>query len=336
MATGFKKYFGLLKEAYAEFSADNVVKLSASLAYYAVFAIGPLLLVIVSLTGLFFEKEAVTGTLQSQMTNLVGADGAEAIITIIQNLQKQNSAAKYSIIGFVILAFGATGVFADIQDSINYIWSIKAKPKKGWLKFITNRLISFSLIVGIGFLLIVSLLINTLTDLLTTQLQRIFNSNMVLLFQCLNIFILYVIITFMFSVVYKVLPDARISWKDSRVGAAFTGLLFLIGKFAIGAYLGSSNMSDTYGAAASIIILLTWVYYSATILYFGAEFTKVYARSYGKGIRPLDTAVFIIKQEAKELPHNTPEHAVPITQAEKKAIKQQPGGEEIAVSVRPE
>jgi membrane protein len=318
---GVKKYFSLLKEAFEEFNADNVVKLSASLAYYTIFAIGPLMLVIVSLTGLFFEQESITGTLQAQMTDLVGADGAQMLMEIITNLQKQNTAAKYSIIGFVVLAFGATGVFADIQDSINYIWSIKAKPKKGWLKFITNRLLSFSLIVGIGFLLIVSLLMNTLTDLLTERLQRLFQSEMVYLFKGLNIIILYVVITFMFSVIYKVLPDAKIGWKDARVGAGFTGILFLIGKFAIGAYLGSSNMADTYGAAASVIILLSWVYYSAIILYFGAEFTKVYARDMGCGIKPYDTAVYIIKREAKELPHTTPEEAVPITKAERTGEK---------------
>lgn len=334
MAIGFKKYFSLLKEAFTEFGSDNVVKLSASLAYYTIFAIGPLMLVIVSVIGLFFEKETVTGQLQQQMASLVGQDGAQTLIEIIQNLQKQNTAAKYSIVGFIVLAFGATGVFTDIQDSINYIWSIKSKPKKGWLKYITNRLVSFSLIVGIGFLLIVTLFVNTITDLLTERLQRLFNSEMVYLFKGVNIFILYIIITFMFSVIYKVLPDAKIGWKDARVGAGFTGLLFIIGKFAIGAYLGSSNMADTYGAAASIILLLSWVYYSAIILYFGAEFTKVYARDLGCGIKPYHTAVYIVKQEAKELPHTVPEDAVPITKAERDGEKAPNNGrDEVEVTI---
>jgi membrane protein len=296
-----KSYFKLLKEAFSEFSADNVVKLSASLAYYTVFAIGPLLLVIISLTGLFFEKEAVTGELYNQISNLVGKDGAEQVFTIIRNMQEQQTAARYSIIGFVVLIFGATGVFADIQDSINYIWSIRAKPKKGWLKFITNRLLSFSLIIGIGFLMIVTLFINTLTDLFTDRLQRLFNSELVILFQIINLGLLFLVVSFLFAVIYKVLPDARIRWRDAFVGARFTGLMFLIGKFLIGYYLGTSSIGSTYGAAASIIIVLSWVYYTAIILYFGAEFTKVYALNKGGGIEPYSNAVFIIKREAKEL-----------------------------------
>ncbi|RYE25976.1 MAG: YihY/virulence factor BrkB family protein [Sphingobacteriales bacterium] len=305
MLKGKYSWFKLLKESAKEFSNDNVVKLSASLAYYTIFAIGPLLLVIISLTGLFFEAEAVTGKMYWQMRSLVGEDGANQIISIIQNMRAQNAAAKYSIIGFVILVFGATGVFADIQDSINYIWSIKAKPKKGWLKFITNRLLSFSIILGIGFLLIVSLLVNIVADALTGKLQEIFASTTVVIFQILNIAILFGIISILFAVIYKVLPDARIKWKDAFVGARFTGILFLIGKFLIGYYLGTSNLASTYGAAASVIIILSWVYYTSIILYFGAEFTKVYALNRGGGIVPYDTAVFIIKREAKELPNLT-------------------------------
>jgi membrane protein len=296
-------WFKLLKESAKEFSNDNVVKLSASLAYYTIFAVGPLLLVIISLTGLFFEAESVTGKMYWQMRSLVGEEGATQIINIINNMRAQNAAAKYSIIGFVILIFGATGVFADIQDSINYIWSVRAKPKKGWLKFITNRLLSFSIILGIGFLLVVSLLINIITDALTGKLQEVFPSTTVIFFQILNIGILFGIISILFAVIYKVLPDAKIKWKDAFVGARFTGILFLIGKFLIGYYLGSSNIATTYGAAASVIIILSWVYYTSIILYFGAEFTKVYALNRGGGIVPYDTAVFIIKREAKELPN---------------------------------
>ncbi len=296
-------WFKLLKESAREFSNDNVVKLSASLAYYTIFSMGPLLLVIISLTGLFFETESVTGKMYWQMRSLVGEEGATQIINIINNMRAQNAAAKYSLIGVVILIFGATGVFADMQDSINYIWSVRAKPKKGWLKFITNRLLSFSMILGIGFLLIVSLLINIITDALTGQLQQVFPSTTVVIFQVLNIAILFGIISVLFAVIYKVLPDARIKWKDAFVGARFTGVLFLIGKFLIGYYLGSSNLTNTYGAAASVIIILSWVYYTSIILYFGAEFTKVYALNRGGGIVPDETAVFIIKREVKELPN---------------------------------
>jgi len=296
-------YYNLLKTTFKEFIDDNVVKLSASLAYYTVFAIGPLLMVIISLTGLFFDKGDITARLYYQVQLLVGKTGTEQIFSIVSNIQNQNSDATFfSIVGIVILVFSATTVFADIQDSINYIWSIRAKPKKGWLKYIQNRLLSFSIIIGLGFLLMVSLLVNTVTDALTDRLQRLFSEDMVDIFKIVNVFILYVIVSFLFGVIYKILPDAKIKWHDAMRGAWFTGALFLLGKFLIGYYLGSSTIGTTYGAAASVVIILSWVYYTSIILYFGAEFTKVYALKLGGGIVPYDTAVFIVKREAKEMP----------------------------------
>jgi len=296
-----KKWFGIIKSTVNEFGRDNGMKLSASLAYYTIFSIGPMLLLIISLTGLFFEKRDITQDVYNQIRGLIGQDGAQELLSIIRNMQQQNSAARYGIISVVILFFGASGVFVEIQTSINYIWSLKAKPARGWLKFIQDRLLSFSLIAGIGFLLIVSLFINTLMDLLSQQLQRLFSIENVLLFQALNLIILFGIITLLFAVIYKVLPDAKIAWKDAFVGASFTGVLFLLGKFLIGFYLGNSKFGNTYGAAAALILILSWIYYSAIILYMGAEFTKVYALRVGKGIRPYKTAVFIMKREEKEI-----------------------------------
>lgn len=296
-------YYNLLKTTFKEFIDDNVVKLSASLAYYTVFAIGPLIMVIISLTGLFFDKEDITARLYYQIQLLVGKTGAEQIFSIVNNIQSQNSdATLFSTISIAILIFSATTVFADIQDSINYIWSIRAKPKKGWLKYIQNRLLSFSIIIGLGFLLMVSLLVNTVTDALTDRLQRLFSEDMVDVFRIVNALILYVIVSLLFGVIYRVLPDAKIKWHDAMRGAWFTGALFLLGKFLIGYYLGSSTIGTTYGAAASVVIILSWVYYTSIILYFGAEFTKVYALKLGGGIVPYDTAVFIVKREAKEMP----------------------------------
>ena len=303
MADKKPNYFQILKESGSEFLNDNATKLSASLSYYTVFAIGPLLLLIISLTGLFVDRETITHTINGQIQSLLGAQAADQIISIITNLQEQKAAAKFGIISVVTLFIGATGVFLEIQDSINYIWSIKAQPKRGWLKFITNRLLSFSLIIGMGFLLVVSLLANTITDLLTERLARFFGKGEVILIQGTNLFLLFTVITLLFSVIYKVLPDARINWRDATIGAAFTGILFLLGKFLISYYLGTSNFSSTYGAAASVIIILSWVYYSAIILYFGAEFTKVYALRRGHGIATYKTAVFIEKRAVKELPN---------------------------------
>lgn len=303
------KWGSLFKEAISEFIADNVIKMSASLAYYTVFSLGPLLLVVISLTGLFFEQEIITGKIHGQMAMLIGESGAELLLSIIQNMRQQNSAAKFGVIGIVVLIFGATSVFADIQDSINYIWSIRAKPKRGWLKFLRNRLLSFSLVIGMGFLLMVSLFVNVITDSITDRLQRMFNLETVIFFKFLNVLLLFAIIAFLFAVIYKVLPDAVIRWKDAFIGALFTAILFILGKFLIGYYLGNSQISSTYGAAASIIIVLSWVYYTSIILYFGAEFTKTYAIAFGGGIIPYDTAVFIIKREAKELPNSSGSHS---------------------------
>ncbi len=296
-----KGYLNILKDAGNEFLDDNGTKLAASLSYFTIFAIGPLLLVVITVAGVFFKRDNVTGHIFNQMRNLVGADGAQAILNILDNVNKQPNKTLFGVIGAVVLVFSATSIFIEIQGSINYIWSIKTKPKRSWLKFITDRLLSFSLVVGIGFVLLITLVINTLMDLLTDRLQHFLGSSDVVLFHVINVIILFAVVTFMFAVIYKVLPDAVISWKDSLIGASFTGVLFIIGKFAIGYYLGSSNMTATFGAAASMILLLSWVYYSSIILYFGAEFTKVYALKCGRGIAAYDTAVFIVKNEAKEL-----------------------------------
>ncbi len=297
-----KTYFELLKSAASEFGADNATKLAASLAYYTVFSIGPMLLVIISLTGIFVDPEKITGEIAEQLNEFLGKEGATFILGVIQNMQHQGNATVFSIIGFVVLLFGASGIFIEIQSSINYIWSIRAKPKKGWLKFITNRLLSFSLIIGLGFLLMVTLFVNTIVDMLTLKLLAFLGGNNVLLIKSVNLVFLFLVISFLFAVVYKVLPDAYISWKDALVGSFFTGFLFLAGKFLIGLYLSHSNVGSAYGAAASVIVLLTWIYYSSMILYFGAEFTKVYTINIGKSIKPYDTAVYIVKSESREVP----------------------------------
>jgi len=297
-------FWRILKRAATEFLADNGMKLSASLSYYTIFSMGPILIIIISLAGIFFGREAVEGRIYWQIKGLVGSSAAIQIQEIIQNIEKSQLSASGALVGVVMLLIGATGVFTEIQDSINYIWSIRSKPKKGLLRLLTNRLISFSLIVSIGFLLLVSLIVNALVDVLHEQLRRYFNDTMVYVFQGINYLILMVVITALFAIVFKVLPDAKIKWKDSLLGSTFTAVLFLVGKFLIGFYLSFSNVGVTYGAAASIVLILLWVYYTSIILYFGAEFTKVYALSYGSGIEPDKTAVFIIKREAKELSYN--------------------------------
>ena len=296
------KAFGLLKHAAFAFNEDNAFKLSASLSYYTIFALGPLLIIIISLAGIFFGKDAVQGQLYSQIKDLTGSQAALQIQEIISNIHKTHATVIGATVGIIILVIGATGVFTEMQSSINFIWSVKAKPKKGWLKFLTNRLLSFSLVIGLGFLLLVSLIINALLALLSDRLMKLFPHYTVYLFNVINMIVIIAVISGLFSVIYKVLPDATISWKDAFIGSCFTAILFIAGKFLIGYYLGKSNMGLTYGAAASIVIILAWVYYSSLILYFGAEFTKVYALHAGSGIKPKETAVFVVKHEAKEIP----------------------------------
>lgn len=301
MALPIKKYWSVLKTAGTEFAADNVMKLSASLAYYTVFSLGPLMLVIVSLLGLFFEEKSLMWKVYWQLKDMIGQASADQIINIIENMQDRH-AGSFSIIGFAVLIFGTTTVFADMQSSINYIWSIKAKPERGWLKFLKNRLLSFSMVISIAFLLLVSLVISSLTDLLTDKLFASIKDDYVIIFKIINLLILFIIVTIMFMMVYKILPDAEIKWRDTLVGSVFTGVLFILGKYLIGLYISSSEMDNTYGAAASVVIILAWVYYTSTILYFGAEFTKAYAMELGGKIMHSDHAVFIIKKEAQELP----------------------------------
>jgi len=293
--------FSLLKNTTTAFSNDNAFKLSASLSYYTIFALGPLLIIVISLSAIFYGKEVVEGRLQEQLSHLLGSDAALQIQNILRNAQQTHATTLGAIIGFVVLFIGATGVFTEIQGSINFIWSVRAKPKKSWLKYLLNRLISFSLIIGLGFVLLVSLIINALLTLLSETLTRKFPHFPVGLFNLANSIIILTVITCLFTVIYKVLPDAIIAWKDAWIGSIFTAALFLLGKFLIGYYLGKSNLGVTYGTAASVVIILAWVYYSSLILYFGAEFTKVYALHSGEGIRPKETAVFIIKRETKEI-----------------------------------
>lgn len=296
-----RRWWLIFRQAITDFVADNGMKLSASLSYYTVFSLGPVLIIMISLAGIFFGRDAVRGKLFYQINGLVGNEAAQQIQEIIKNIEQSQFSTSGAVLGIIALVFGATGVFAEIQDSINYIWSLKAKPRQGWLKLLINRLVSFSLIVSFGFLLMVSLAVHALLDLLHDRLSRLFDDATVIIFQGLNYVILFAVISTLFAIIFKVLPDGVIRWKDAFVGAVFTSVLFVIGKFLIGYYLGASDVSATYGAAASVIIILLWVYYSSIILYFGAEFTKVYTMNFGAGIIPDKTAVFIIKQEVKEL-----------------------------------
>lgn len=292
----FAKSWFLLKNTFLEFNDDNAIKLSAALAYYTIFALPPLLIIIITICGFFFGEEAVTGELYGQINGLVGNGAASQIQEAIKNVELSGDNMFATVFGIVMLLIGASGVFAEIQSSINFIWGLRAKPDKGIKKFIQNRLMSFSMIASVGFLMLVSLFISTTLDLLSSRLKVYFPESTVYLFYVVNIVIVLASITTLFAIIFRTLPDGKIRWKDAFIGSGVTAILFMIGKFAIGFYLGSSTVASVYGAAGSVIIILVWVYYSAIILYFGAEFTKVYAKSYGGKIYPNEYSVEIAKE----------------------------------------
>jgi len=299
-----KGLWNVLKDSFKGFSEDKVVKLSAALAYYTLFSMAPLLIVIIFLLSLFYGRANTEESIYSQIEGFVGSDTALQLQQIITNASLEGKGSFALVIGIVTLLVGATTVFAEIQESINMIWGLKPKPKRGWLKMLQNRLLSFSVIVSLGFLLLVSLGISAIIEGLSSQLQRAFPDVTVVLFYILNIVITFSVITALFGTIFKVLPDAKIKWKDVLAGAIATALLFMLGKFGISFYISQSNVGSTYGTAGSLVILLLWIYYSAIILYFGAEFTKAYAVRYGSDIRPDHYAV-ITKSVEVETGHDT-------------------------------
>ena len=293
--------WSVIKRSFSDFIDNKVLKLSAALAFYTIFSLPAMLIIIISVSDIFYGREAVEGTLFQQISGFIGADAATQVQETIRNAALSNDSGFATIIGVISLIIGATSVFGEIQDSINYIWRLKTKPKKGMgiLKMIINRLLSFSLVVSLGFILLVSLLINGLMDLLITRLTTIFPEVTVVVVYIFNLVLTFSITSLLFGMIFKVLPDARIQWKHVRVGAFTTAGLFMAGKFLIGYYLGHSQLSTTYGTAGSAIVLLLWVYYSAMILYFGAVFTYAYTSHKGAKIYPNSYAVWVQQIEVE-------------------------------------
>lgn len=315
-----KKYFALkylkrtgkvLLATFDSFMNDRGLKLSAALAYYTVFALAPLLMLIISLISTFLGDDAIQNNIYPQIKSYVGSSAAVEIQAMIKSVSLSGKTGIAIVTSVITLIIGATSIFLEIQDSINIIWRVKAKPKKGWVKMLTNRLISFSMIISLGFLLLVSLIINALVLALSTRITRYFPEVTVQLFNLINIGITFIVIAVLFGIIFKFLPDVKIAWRDVRTGAFFTSLLFMLGKYLIGIYIQTTGTGSTYGAAGSLIVILVWIYYTSAILYFGAEFTQVYAEEYGDKIEPAEYAVHIeqreIERDVKVLP---PQHHI--------------------------
>jgi membrane protein len=282
----FKGIWQVLKDSFEGFSEDKVPKLGGSLAYFTIFSLGPMLLVIIYLAGLFLGKQAVEGSLYSQIQALVGEGAALQLQQIIKNATISKQGHVAATIGFITLFIGATSVFAEIQDSINSIWHLKLKPNQGWKRTIIKRMVSFGVIASLGFLFLVSLTASALVEALGKTLKEMIPGAGIVVFYIISLALTLSIATLLFAIIFKVLPDAQLKWKDVWPGAIVTALLFMIGRFAISYYIGKSDFGTTYGAAGSLVVLLVWVYYSSLILYFGAEFSRAYAIRYGSGIQP--------------------------------------------------
>lgn len=310
----YKDIFKLLSDSASEFAKDKAMKMSASLAYYTIFSIAPLLLIVIWLVG-FFYGELLSGPQDAQtevfdeFANIFGPETAAQIQQIIQNISVSNKSGLGIAIGIGTLVIGSTTIFIEIQDSLNRIWGVRPKPKKGWLKLLLDRALSLSMVLGLGFLLIVSLIANGIVVALSSQITAYFPDISVFVVQWINVGLTFVVITALFAFIFHFLPDARMRFRDVVGGALFTAALFMLGRYLIALYMQFSAPASAYGAAGAIIVMLLWVYYSAAILYFGAEFTKVYALKYGKGVWPSSYAVKVVvtEQEVEGEPIHIPD-----------------------------
>ncbi len=270
----------LAKETVTRWTEDKASALAAALAYYSLFSLAPLVLIAVAVAGLVFGHQAAEGQLYTQLAGLIGDAGGKAVQSIVANMHQQGGGVVATIIGIATLLFGASGVFVQLQDSMNIIWKAKPPTTNGIVEFLRVRLVSFSMVLGIGFLLLVSLVLSAFLAAVGDYLGM-FLPGGAAVGQALNATVSLVVVTALFAMIYKLLPDTPVAWKDVWVGALLTSFLFTLGKFAIGFYLGKASVASSYGAAGSVVILLVWVYYSSLILYFGAEFTHVYSMRHG-------------------------------------------------------
>lgn len=281
----------LIKETFANWNEREPFNNSIIIAYYTIFSLPGLLVIIINIAGYFYEKKDITQQITYQVQSVVGGDTAKDIQSIVDKASEQKGTVLSTVLSIATLLFGATGVFYQLQQILNKMWEVKAKPKQKFLKLIRDRVFSFGLILIVGFLLLVSLLLSAVLSAVSTWVASHLSDSLNFLFKFFDILISLGVITLLFASMYKFLPDAKIQWKDVWVGAFLTAILFVIAKFALGLYFGKSDPASTYGAAGSIILIMLWVSYAGLILLFGAEFTQVYANYKGRRIVPTEGAV---------------------------------------------
>ena len=282
----FKNIFSVLNKTFDGFVDHKIMKLSASLAYTTIFSMAPLLIMLLFLCTIFLQKEAVEGTIYNQIKGFVGSASAEQVQSMIKTSSKATTSMFTRVIGIVALLIAATSLFAEIQDSINTIWGVRPKKGAGIKNFFKSRILSFGVIGSLGFLLLVTLGISTLIDGFSERLTQNFSNVAVVFIYIFNLLLTLFIVTILFAVIFKVLPDAEIQWKQVSIASIVTAVLFILGKFLISIYISKTNVGSTFGAAGSLVILLVWVYYSSIILYLGAMFAKEWALAFGSPIMP--------------------------------------------------
>jgi membrane protein len=284
-----KSSLEVVKHTFKSFSEHKVLRLSAAMAYYAIFSIGPLLVLVVGLAGLVFGEETVKKEVAGQLQSMVG-DKSAKIVESMMSSQKSGTSLIATIVGGVGLLLGAAGVFGQLQDALNTIWEVQAKPGGGILSFVRQRFLSMTMVLGIGFLLLISMALSAFINIFAGQI-----SNMVSLPEwvvpAFNAFASFLVVTVLFALIFKVLPDVKVKWSDVWIGAIGTSLLFTLGKFALGLYLGRAGTTSAYGAGAGFVLILMYIYYSSVILFLGAEFTQSYARRKGATVEPTKNAM---------------------------------------------
>ena len=283
MLSGASSMWRLLVEAFNEWVRDHDSRRGAALAFYTVFSLAPILIIAIAIAGLFFGEQAARGEIVAQVSGLIGPDGARAVQAMIENAARPGAGAKAAVVGIVTLLIGATSALTELKADLDEIWGAAPEKMRGIWYFVRKRLLSFGLILALGFLLLVSLAFSAILTALAKHWGAYDVTS--LLLQTLNFIIGFALVIALFSMIYKILPAERIAWRDVIIGAVMTALLFSVGKLLIGVYIGNSAIASSYGAAGSVILVLVWVYYSAQIFLFGAEFTKVYAHRCGSKSR---------------------------------------------------
>ncbi|HEX6960884.1 MAG TPA: YihY/virulence factor BrkB family protein, partial [Lacipirellula sp.] len=289
MKLGPKNLWRILKQTFSDWSEDKAPELGAALAFYTALSIAPLLVIVLGIAAFFLGEGAARGHVMSEMQSMVGQEGASAIGDMIQNADKPTEGTIATVLSVITLLFGASGVFGQLQSSMNTIWEVEPKPGRGIWGMIRDRFLSFTMVLGLAFLLLVSMILSAVIAAAGNFLSGMIG-DAAWIGHVVHIATSMIVLTLLFAAMFKYLPDAKIGWRDVMLGAVVTAVLFTVGKFAIGLYLGHSSMASSYGVAGSFVVLLVWVYYSAQILFFGAELTQVYANNFGSRIVPSENA----------------------------------------------